>query len=109
MRHCGGGTILMQTIGEKATVMHARMMVLKTQSCNTNAITFFRKNKFSVIGLDLYAYSNTDPQRHEVRVEIERMLTPQKASAEGLFYKKNCRHAGFSHTQQFPFSVDIRR
>lgn len=93
----------MQTIVEKATVMHARMMVLKTQSCNTNAITFFRKNKFSVIGLDLYVYSNTDPQRHEVRVEIERMLTTQKASDEGLFYKKTAAMRDFPTRNSFLF------
>lgn len=37
----------------------ARMIVLETQSCNEAAIAFYRKNGFSVIGFDLYAYSNT--------------------------------------------------
>jgi len=38
----------------------ARMAVLETQSCNENAIAFYRKNGFDIIGFDLYAYSNTD-------------------------------------------------
>ena len=52
----------------------ARMIVLETQSCNEAAIAFYRKNGFSVIGFDLYAYSNTDPERHEVRIEMGKKL-----------------------------------
>ena len=51
-----------------------RMIVLETQSCNEAAIAFYRKNGFSVIGFDLYAYSNTDPERHEVRIEMGKKL-----------------------------------
>lgn len=50
------------------------MMVLETQSCNENAIAFYKKNGFELIGFDLYAYSNTDPERHEVRVEMGKKL-----------------------------------
>lgn len=52
----------------------ARMIVLETQSCNEAAIAFYRKKGFSVIGFDLYAYSNTDPERHEVRIEMGKKL-----------------------------------
>ena len=41
---------------------------------NEAAIAFYRKNGFSVIGFDLYAYSNTDPERHEVRIEMGKKL-----------------------------------
>ena len=51
-----------------------RMIVLETQSCNEAAIAFYRKNGFSVIGFDLYAYSNTDPERHEVRIKMGKKL-----------------------------------
>ena len=39
-----------------------------------DAVGFYRKNGFSVIGFDLYAYSNRDPERHEVRVEMGKRL-----------------------------------
>ena len=50
------------------------MSVLETQSCNENAIAIaiavYRKNGFEIIGFDLYSYSNTDPERHEIRIEM---------------------------------------
>ena len=52
----------------------AWLIVLETQSCNEAAIAFYRKNGFSVIGFDLYAYSNTDPERHEVRIKTGKKL-----------------------------------
>ena len=59
---------------EAPAAFGARMIVLETQSCNEAAIAFYRKNGFSVIGFDLYAYSNTDPERHEVRIEMGKKL-----------------------------------
>ena len=50
------------------------MIVLETQSCNENAITLYRKNGFEMIGFDLYAYSNDDPERHEVCFEMGKKL-----------------------------------
>ena len=50
------------------------MIVLETQSCNKNAIAFYRKNGFEIIGFDLYAYSNDDQERHEVRLEMRKKL-----------------------------------
>ncbi len=50
------------------------MIVLETQSCNEAAIAFYQRHGFSIIGFDLYSYSNTDPQRHEVRIEMGRKL-----------------------------------
>ena len=70
----GIGRRLMDTITEAAVSTGARMIVLETQSCNEAAIAFYRKNGFSVIGFDLYAYSNTDPERHEVRIEMGKKL-----------------------------------
>ena len=69
-RHRGIGTALLNAILAEAEKAGARMAVLETQSCNENAIAFYRKNGFEIIGFDLYAYSNTDPERHEIRIEM---------------------------------------
>ena len=61
-------------VEREAAASGARMIVLETQSCNEAAIAFYRKNGFSVIGFDLYAYSNTDPERHEIRIEMGKKL-----------------------------------
>ena len=50
------------------------MAVLETQSCNEHAISFYKKHGFEIIGFDLYAYTNIDPDRHEIRIEMGRML-----------------------------------
>lgn len=67
------GTVLLDAIQE-AAASGARMIVLETQSCNKNAIAFYRKNGFEIIGFDLYAYSNDDQERHEVRLEMRKKL-----------------------------------
>lgn len=75
----GIGTRLMETITKEAELLGARMIVLETQSCNEKAIAFYKKNGFDVIGFDLYAYSNTDPERHEVRLEMGKKLQADSA------------------------------
>ena len=70
----GVGTALMKTIEQAAENTGARMLILETQSCNENAIAFYKKNGFTIVGFDLYAYSNTDPERHEVRIEMGKKL-----------------------------------
>lgn len=73
-RGSGIGTALMDTIQKEAQASGARMIVLETQSCNEKAIAFYRRNGFSIIGFDLYSYSNEDPQRYEVRIEMGKKL-----------------------------------
>lgn len=73
-RGSGVGTRLLDAIQTSAASSGARMIVLETQSCNENAIAFYRKNGFEIIGVDLYAYSNDDPERHEVRLEMGKKL-----------------------------------
>lgn len=74
MRSKGVGTLPMNAISDAAKASGARMSVLETQSCNENAIAIaiavYRKNGFEIIGFDLYSYSNTDPERHEIRIEM---------------------------------------
>lgn len=76
-RHRGIGASLLNAILTEAEKAGARMAVLETQSCNENAIAFYRKNGFEIIGFDLYAYSNTDPERHEIRIEMGKKLFSQ--------------------------------
>ncbi len=73
-RNQGIGTMLMETIMKVAKSSGAWMIVLETQSCNENAIAFYKKNGFDIIGFDLYSYSNTDPEHHEVRIEMGKKL-----------------------------------
>ena len=73
-RSRGVGMALMKTIERSAEDGGARMLILETQSCNENAIAFYKKNGFEIVGFDLYAYSNADPERHEVRVEMGKKL-----------------------------------
>ena len=64
----------MKNILREAELSCARMTVLETQTCNENAIAFYKRNGFSIIGFDLYSYSNDDPERHEVRIEMGKKL-----------------------------------
>ena len=73
----GVGTRLMEIMQKAAEKTGARMMILETQSCNENAIAFYKRNGFEIVGFDLYAYSNADPERHEVRIEMGKRLPPQ--------------------------------
>ncbi|MGI6174027.1 MAG: GNAT family N-acetyltransferase [Christensenellales bacterium] len=66
----GVGTALMQAILAEGRRLGARMAVLETQNRNENAIAFYRKLGFRLIGLDMYCYSNEDPERHDVRLEM---------------------------------------
>ncbi|MGN1410098.1 MAG: GNAT family N-acetyltransferase [Eubacteriales bacterium] len=74
-RRRGIGTLLMNTILKEADSSKARMAVLETQTCNENAIAFYQRNGFEIIGFDLYSYSNTDPEKHEVRIEMGKKLS----------------------------------
>lgn len=65
----GLGTALIKCFLEKANECGARMVVLETKSYNLNAINFYRKNGFEIIGFDLFAYSNNDLLNHQNRIE----------------------------------------
>lgn len=64
------GTALIEYMVMKAKEQKARMMVLETQSCNIPAIRCYLKNGFKVIGFDTHAYSDTDLEKHEIRIEM---------------------------------------
>lgn len=73
-RRKGTGMRLMRAILEEAVRRGARMAVLETQSFNSGAIAFYRKNGFQIIGFDRYAYSNNGPEEHNMRIEMGRKL-----------------------------------
>lgn len=73
-RSRGIGSALIKTILREAESAKARMAVLETQTCNENAIAFYRRNGFEIIGFDLYSYSNNDPEKCEVRIEMGKKL-----------------------------------
>ncbi len=74
MRGTGIGSRLLDTIMEDALQSGARMVVLETQSYNSKAIAFYKKNGFEIIGFDRFAYSNEDPEEHNMRVEMGKQL-----------------------------------
>ena len=71
-RRKGVGAALMERAADEARRAGARALVLETQSCNHPAICFYRKMGFSLIGCDLTAYSQTDVEKKEVRLEFAR-------------------------------------
>ena len=73
-RGAGIGTELMARILATAYQSNARMIALETQNNNENAIGFYLKNGFTPIGLDLYFYSNSDPEKHNVRLLLGKIL-----------------------------------
>ena len=73
-RNKGIGKMLLKIITEKEISLNARMMILETQSCNEKAIAFSKKMGFDIIGFDLYSYSNSDPLKHEIRIEMGKKL-----------------------------------
>ncbi len=74
LRGKGFGRRLMELAISTARAEKRRAVMLETQSCNVNAIGFYRHMGFSLIGFDLCCYSNRDPERKEVRLELGMLL-----------------------------------
>lgn len=69
-RKIGLGKYLMNIAKHKATERGCRMVILETQSCNTDAIGFYLHEGFTLAGVLAYDYTNTDMERNEVRLEL---------------------------------------
>lgn len=69
-RQHGLGHALMAHIKDTARAQNRRAVVLEVQSCNDPAIAFYRREGFTFSGIDLFAYTNDDPARREVRLEM---------------------------------------
>ena len=72
-RNKGIGKMFLKIIIEKAISLNARMMILETQLCNEKAISFY-KMEIDTIGFDLYSCFNSDPLKHEIRIEMGKLL-----------------------------------
>jgi ribosomal protein S18 acetylase RimI-like enzyme len=73
----GIGKMLMNTAYKTAVEEKARMLILETQSCNEKAIAFYLSCGFTVVGFDLYAYSNYDVENREFRIELGKKVHPE--------------------------------
>lgn len=69
-RKIGLGKNLMNIAKRKAAERGCRMVILETQSCNTDAIGFYLHEGFTLAGVLAYDYTNTDMERNEVRLEL---------------------------------------
>lgn len=69
-RKQGIGHALIEIAKEQARLERRRAIILETQSCNVNAIDFYRHEGFTLIGFDSCAYKNNDLERKEVRLEF---------------------------------------
>ena len=70
----GIGTKLLQFTEKRAKILKIRGIILESQSSNFPAIQFYLKFGFELTGLDLVAYSNTDREKNEVRLEMTKLL-----------------------------------
>ena len=70
IRRRGVAHALMAIAKEQAVLEHRRAIILETQSCNTGAICFYQQEGFRLIGFDSCCYSNRDPERREVRMDM---------------------------------------
>lgn len=69
-QHKGIGSQLMSFVKKRARQLNARAIVLETQTSNYQAIQFYQKHGFHLIGLDAISYSNHDIENKEVRIEM---------------------------------------
>ena len=81
LRRQGLGTRLMDLAKRRARSDGRRAVILETQSCNTGAIAFYRRQGFRLIGFDACCYSNRDAARHEVRFDMG--WFPEEEGQEG--------------------------
>ncbi len=70
LRRQGVGHRLMEIAKQQARNENRRAVILETQSCNVNAIAFYRHEGFELIGFDTCCYTNRDIQRREVRFNL---------------------------------------
>jgi len=69
-RNAGIGQLLLDKITKQAIASGARMIALETQSFNSKAFSFYKKNEFEIIGFDCYAYSNNGLKEKNMRIEM---------------------------------------
>lgn len=70
----GVGSDLLEAIEQEACRRKARMLTVSVRSCNASAIAFFLHRGFVITGFDRYAYTDHDPQRHEMKIFMGKRL-----------------------------------
>lgn len=69
-RRKGIETQLMNFAKERASQLGARLLMLETQTSNSDGIAFYLAQGFYVIGFDKTCYGNKNVERGEVRLEL---------------------------------------
>lgn len=88
IRRQGIGHALMAIAKEQAVLEHRRAIILETQSCNVDAIAFYRQEGFEPIGLDTCCYTNQDLERKEVRINMGYFSRRQKVTRDDIVIRK---------------------
>jgi ribosomal protein S18 acetylase RimI-like enzyme len=70
----GTGRRLLEAVEKAARLVKVRAVVLETQTPNVSAISFYRACGYSMQGVDLSFYTNTDLERGEVAVFMKKSL-----------------------------------
>ena len=70
LRGQGWGRKLMDLAKALTVEKGCRALMLETQSCNVNAVDFYRHMGFELIGFDTCCYTNRDIERREVRFNM---------------------------------------
>lgn len=70
LRGQGWGRRLIELAKRKTVEAGCRALILETQSCNVNAVEFYRHMGFELIGFDTCCYTNRDVERREVRFNM---------------------------------------
>lgn len=69
-RRIGIGRRLINLVKEKAIEKNSRLIMLETQTSNSDAIAFYLAMGFYPIGFDSTTYGNNDTESGEVRIEM---------------------------------------
>jgi ribosomal protein S18 acetylase RimI-like enzyme len=75
-RRTGIGRQLMAQVEHHAKRLGLRILVCETQNTNAGAIMVYRKLGFTIEGIDLSLYSNTDYPDGDIAVFLKRRLLP---------------------------------
>ena len=70
----GYGSYLLRFVEDNARKLNQRALVLECQNTNSNAIDFYLKYGFELIGFDLKAYTEEQGNRIEIRLEMGKDL-----------------------------------
>lgn len=82
-RRRGIGSALIRELTRRARASGLRVLVCETQTTNVPAIDFYRRNGFTLDGIDLSYYTNRDTERGEVAVFMKKRITGRGGPRKG--------------------------